>query len=62
MAIKGPPIVVEGDDVTIECGASKYHYTPDIKWIYRDLNNKESPMNNDQRELLYFDTKKIKFV
>lgn len=52
MSIKGPPIVVEGDDITVECGASKYNYNQDIKWIYRDLNNIEKPVNNDKSEYI----------
>ncbi|XP_022178523.1 vascular endothelial growth factor receptor 1 isoform X3 [Myzus persicae] len=52
LGIKGPPIVVDGDDITIECGASKYNYNENIKWIYRDLNNIESPVNNDKNVIL----------
>ncbi|KAF0766886.1 vascular endothelial growth factor receptor 1 isoform X2 [Aphis craccivora] len=52
LSIKGPPIVVEGDDITVECGASKYNYNQDIKWIYRDLNNKEKPVNKDKNVFL----------
>jgi len=61
LAIKGPQIVVEGDDITVECGASKYNYTQDIKWIYRDLNNIEKPVNNDKSEHTYFSTNIFKF-
>jgi len=59
LAIKGPPIVVDGDDITIECGASKYNYNQNIKWIYRDLNNAESPVNNNTSEHIHFNTKKV---
>jgi len=58
LGIKGPPIVVDGDDITIECGASKYNYNQSIKWIYRDLNNLESPVNNNKSEHIYSRTKK----
>lgn len=47
MAIKGPAIVVEDDNITIECVASKYKYQSNIKWIHRALNNKEIPINLD---------------
>jgi len=57
LAIKGPPIVVDGDDITIECGASKYNYNQNIKWIYRDLNNVESPVNDNKSENIVFQYK-----
>jgi len=59
LAITGPPIVVDGDDITIECGASKYMYNEYIKWIFRDLNDKEHPVTIDNSEHIYFSTKKL---
>ncbi|XP_060867787.1 vascular endothelial growth factor receptor 1 isoform X2 [Metopolophium dirhodum] len=52
LAITGPTIVVDGDDITIECGASKYMYNEYIKWIFRDLNDKEHPVNIDKNVIL----------
>ncbi|XP_025418891.1 vascular endothelial growth factor receptor 1 isoform X3 [Sipha flava] len=46
--INGPPLVVDGDNVIVECGASKYYYQQDIKWIHRTLNNIEIPMQNTE--------------
>ncbi|XP_050544021.1 vascular endothelial growth factor receptor 1 isoform X2 [Daktulosphaira vitifoliae] len=40
LSIKGPPVVVEGDNITVECGASKYMYAQNISWAFR------SPSNN----------------
>lgn len=44
IAIKGPPFVVEGDYITLECGVSKYYYHQDIKWTYQPLNQEEIPI------------------
>lgn len=47
LVIKGPPIVVEGDYVTLLCGASKYYYLQYIKWTYQTLYQEEVLINND---------------
>lgn len=49
--IKGPPVVVEGDNITVECGASKYNYHQNIRWVHKKLNNEEEyPLSNNNRE------------
>lgn len=53
MNINGPPMVVDGDNVVIECGASKYNYHQDIKWIHRSLNNLESPIQNTKSKWFF---------
>lgn len=56
MSINGPPVVVKGDNVTIECAASKYNYHPDIKWTQQSLTNDKKIQinNNDSKETKIF--------
>lgn len=35
-------IAVTSDDVTVTCGASKYHYRDDITWTYRSEDGRHS--------------------
>jgi len=43
----GPSLVVEGDNITIQCGASKYNYDKNIKWIHQTLSSEENPIKNN---------------
>lgn len=45
LAVQGPQLIVEGDNITIECGASKYDYFQNITWSHQTLNNEKSPIN-----------------
>lgn len=45
--IKGPPIIIGGDIITIVCGASRANYISGITWTYPNENlNKHSKFIN----------------
>lgn len=48
--IRGPPIVIAGDNVTIKCCASKKMYQNNIKWTHRSTNNEEIPISTNESE------------
>ncbi|XP_050420983.1 vascular endothelial growth factor receptor 1 isoform X2 [Adelges cooleyi] len=53
LEIKGPKTIVEGDNVMIECGASKYMYTKNIEWIHRTTpNNIMKPINLNKNQYI----------
>lgn len=35
-SVEGPELVVETDNVTLNCAASKYTYNKDLEWLYMD--------------------------
>lgn len=35
-SVEGPELVVESDNVTLNCAASKYTYSKDLEWLYKD--------------------------
>lgn len=36
-SVEGPELVVESDNVTLSCTASKYTYSKDLEWLYKDI-------------------------
>lgn len=36
--VSGPTNIAVGDTLIVKCGASKYNYLNDIKWIYPEYN------------------------
>lgn len=53
LVIKGPPLLVEGDNVTLECGASIYEYQYNFQWVHRNINNVENYISINESESIY---------
>lgn len=53
MVVHAPSLIVEGDNVTFECGVSIYKYSDYIQWIHKVSNN-ETYLITDESESIYF--------
>lgn len=61
LVVHAPSLFVEGDNITLDCGASIYKYLDNIQWIHK-TSNKETYLNIDESELIYFKYNKYFFT